>query len=152
MKVEEGSIVKLEYTGKYENGEVFDTSDEEVAKKAGIYNEERVYEPITVRVGAGEIIPGIEESLKGMEVGEEKKVTLPPEKAYGEVYPDLVQNFPIQVFEQSEIQPEVGMIVRTPQGQAVITKVSADEVVLDFNHPLAGKTLIFEIKVADVQK
>jgi FKBP-type peptidyl-prolyl cis-trans isomerase 2 len=152
LKVEDGDIVKLEYTGKYETGEIFDTSNEETAKSAGIYIEERNYEPLTVKAGIGEIIPGVDEALIGMEKGEEKEITVPPEKGYGERRSELVQRIPIFVFRQSGIEPRQGMIIRTAQGQATITNVFEEDVELDFNHPLAGKTLIFTIKVKDIIK
>ena len=77
MKVEKGNFVVFNYVGKFEDGEIFDTSYEDIAKKAGIYVEDRKYGPIGANVGVGELIPGLDEALIGMEVGEKKTVTIP---------------------------------------------------------------------------
>ncbi len=84
MTVKEGDHVKVEYTGKLKDGTIFDSSIEELAKKSEFYDENRDYEPLVFTIGAGKVIPGFEKGVKGMEVGEEKKIEIPPEEAYGE--------------------------------------------------------------------
>lgn len=84
MTVKEGDVVKVDYTGKLEDGSIFDSSIEELAKESEFYDESRDYQPLQFTVGEGEVIPGFEEGVKGMEVGEEIEVEIPPEKAYGE--------------------------------------------------------------------
>jgi FKBP-type peptidyl-prolyl cis-trans isomerase 2 len=152
MKVEVGDTVKLEYTGKYETGEVFDTSDEKIAKEAGIYRSDRDYEPLEVKAGTGQVIKGLDNALIGMKKGEEKKVTVPPEEGYGSERPELIQKLPAAAFKQSGISPEVGMRINTTMGIAQITNIFEDEIEVNFNHPLAGKTIVFDIKVKDITK
>jgi len=152
MKVEAGDSVKFHYVGRFENGEVFDTSYEDVAKENGIYVEEREYAPLEVTIGAGEIIPGLDEAMIGMEPGEKKKVIVPPEKAYGQPNPELVIDVPAEEFKKAGLEPEEGLYVMTDSGMAKIVAVEGDTVKLDFNHPLAGKTLVFEIEIVDVSK
>jgi len=152
MKVEAGDSVKFHYIGRFENGEVFDTSYEDVAKENDIFVEEREYGPLEVTIGAGEIIPGLDEAMIGMEVGEKKTVTVPPEKAYGMPNPELVAKVPVSEFTQVGLEPVEGMYVMTDSGIAKIVKVAEDGVELDFNHPLAGKTLVFEVEVVEVKK
>ncbi len=152
MKVERGDFVLFNYVGRYENGEVFDTSYESVAREQGIFVEEREYSPIGVTVGAGEIIPGIEEALLGMELGEKKEVVVPPEKGYGMPREDLIVPVPIEQFTSAGLEPVEGMYVMTDAGIAKILKVEEKTVRLDFNHPLAGKTAIFEIEVVEIKK
>ncbi len=152
MKVEAGDFVMFNYVGRFENGEIFDTSYEDVARENGIYVEDREYEPLEVNVGAGEIIPGLDEALVGMEVGEKKTVTVPPEKAYGMPNPELVVDVPLSQFSDAGVEPVEGMYVMTDSGIAKITSVEGDNVKLDFNHPLAGKVLIFEVEVTDVRR
>ncbi len=84
MTVKEGDHVKVDYTGKLKDGTIFDSSIEELAKKSEFYDEDREYEPLGFTIGKGQVIPGIEEGVKGMEVGEEKRIEIPPEEAYGE--------------------------------------------------------------------
>ncbi|NJE08420.1 peptidylprolyl isomerase [Thermococcus sp. M39] len=152
MKVEKGDFVVFNYIGKFEDGEVFDTSYEDIAKKAGIYVEDRKYGPIGANVGVGELIPGLDEALIGMEVGEKKTITIPPELGYGMPKEELIINVPRSDFENARIEPVQDMYIMTDSGIAKITKVGEEEVTLDFNHPLAGKTLIFEVEIVDIQK
>lgn len=84
MTVKERDHVKVDYTGKLKDGTIFDSSIEELAKKSEFYDEDREYEPLGFTIGKGQVIPGFEEGVKGMEVGEEKRIEIPPEEAYGE--------------------------------------------------------------------
>ncbi len=148
----EGDSVTVNYTGNYENGEIFDSSIEEKAKEGGLHNPQRKYEPIRLKLGAGQLIKGFEKALMGMKKGEEKEVTIPPEEAYGNVDPSLVQKVPMEVFKEAKISPEVGLMLNTPTGVGKITRVNSEDVELDFNHPMAGMTLVFKIKVEDIEK
>lgn len=152
MRVEEGDIVKVNYTGKYENGEVFDTSDEQKAKEAGSHVPGREYAPLKLKVGDAQVIKGFDKALVGMEEGAEKEIKIPPEEAYGDRTEELVQAVPLEIFTQNNLEPAKGLRIRTSQGLAEITHVGQEEVNLDFNHPLAGKTLYFEIKVEELKK
>ncbi len=140
MPVENGNLIKIEYEGKLEDGTVFDSS-------AG-------REPLQFQVGAHQVIPGFEESVLGMNEGEEKDVTIEKDKAYGDPNPQLVQKVPKEQLP-AEQEPQVGMMigVQLPTGQqlpAKIAEVTDSEVTLDLNHPLAGKTLHFHIKVVEI--
>ena len=152
MKVEAGDYVLFNYVGRFENGEVFDTSIEELAKKHGVYVEDREYGPMWARIGVGEIIPGLDEAIVGMEPGEKKTVTVPPEKAYGMPNPELIIKVPIEEFTKAGLEPQEGLYVMTDSGIAKILKIEENLVSLDFNHPLAGKTLVFEVEVIEVKK
>jgi len=152
MKVEAGDYVLFNYVGRFENGEIFDTSVEELAKEHGIYVEGREYGPMWAKVGAGEIIEGLDEAMIGMEPGEKKTVTIPPEKAYGMPRKELIIQVPAEEFQKAGLEPEEGLYVMTDSGIAKILKVEENLVTLDFNHPLAGKTLVFEIEVLEVKK
>ncbi|NJE02041.1 peptidylprolyl isomerase [Thermococcus sp. JdF3] len=152
MKIEAGDFVVFHYIGRFENGEVFDTSYEDIARENEIYVEEREYGPLGVNVGVGEIIPGLDEALLGMEIGEKKTVTIPPEKAYGMPNPELVIEVPLTEFTNIGMEPVEGMYVMTDSGIAKIAKVGEESVSLDFNHPLAGKTLVFEVEIVDIEK
>jgi FKBP-type peptidyl-prolyl cis-trans isomerase SlyD len=112
-------------------------------------------DPLTYVQGSDQIILGLEDHLEGMNAGDQTKVSIPAEKAYGTHDPEAVHDFPKDAFESPE-KISVGMTVQgtSQQGQpfsAVVTKVSDDEVTLDLNHPLAGKTLEFEVSVVDVR-
>jgi len=152
MKVEKGDFVVFNYIGKFENGEIFDTTYENIAKEAGIYMEDRTYGPLGANVGVGELIPGMDEALLGMEVGERKNITIPPEKGYGMPRDDLIINVPTSEFKKAGIEPIEGAYIMTDSGIAQITAIGEENVTLDFNHPLAGKTLVFEVEIVNVKK
>lgn len=147
--VENGDTISVNYVGKLEDGTVFDTSEKEAALEAGIYNEMRDYEPLTFTVGAGQMIKGFDEGVVGMKVGEEKDLKIPPEEAYGEYNEEYARELPRNAVN---FVPEVGMQLATETGlRGTITEVSEENFVVDFNHALAGKTLIFKVKVVSLE-
>jgi FKBP-type peptidyl-prolyl cis-trans isomerase 2 len=148
--VDKGVKIKVDYIGKLESGDVFDTSIEEVAKEAGIYAPDREYEPLEFVVGEGQLIQGFEEAVLDMEVGDEKTVKIPAEKAYGNRNEMLIQKIPRDAFKEADFEPEEGMVILAEGIPATITEVTDNEVTLDFNHELAGKDLVFTIKIIEV--
>ncbi|MDI9395061.1 MAG: peptidylprolyl isomerase [Euryarchaeota archaeon] len=148
--VKSGDTVQVDYTGKLENGTVFDTSIEEVAKKAGIYDARREYIPLNFTVGSGQVIEGFDEGLIGMKEGEEKKLTIPPEKAYGEYNESWVQAVPLENLNMSE-KPEVGQVYIIYGGYFKVIAVNETHVTFDPNPGLAGKTLVFDIKLVSIR-
>jgi peptidylprolyl isomerase len=140
LKVEKNKFVSVAYTGTFENGDVFDTS-------SGSH-------PLEVRMGAGDLIEGFEKELDGMTLNEKKKFSLEPEDAYGIRDESLIQSFPRSEIPP-EMNPEVGMAIgfRAPDGRhipATISEVGNESIVVDLNHPMAGKKLNFEIEVVGI--
>lgn len=139
---QKGMKVSIEYTGKLENGEVFDSSEGK--------------DPLSFVIGEGMIIKGFEQAVIGMAVGEEKDVTISPEDGYGEPRPELVQKMPKD--KLGDLKPEVGMVIgmQIPGVEqtfpAKITEVTDEGITVDLNPPLAGKTLQFHIKVVSVEE
>jgi len=147
--IESGDTISVDYVGELDDGTVFDTSVKEAAVEAGIYNEQREYEPLTFTVGAGQMIKGFDEGVLGMKVGEEKTLTIPPEEAYGEYREELARKLPV---EAVDFAPEVGMQLATDTGlRGTITEVDDEGFVIDFNHMLAGKTLTFKVAMVSVE-
>ena len=135
-----GDTVRVHYTGTLSDGAVFDTSAE--------------MDPLEFILGEGDVIPGFENAIVGMNVGESKKISIPPEEAYGEPDDDL-----IMVVDRSDIPedivPEIGMVLRATaedgaEAHIMITEIDADSVTLDGNHPLAGQELIFTIELVEI--
>ncbi|WP_095645509.1 FKBP-type peptidyl-prolyl cis-trans isomerase [Methanosarcina spelaei] len=150
INIENGDTISVNYVGKLEDGTIFDTSVKEVAVEAGIYIQMRNYEPLTFTIGEGQMIKGFDEGVVGMQVGEEKILTIPPEEAYGEYREEFVREIPVDAVD---FTPEVGMRLATDSGlTGTITNVNENNFVVDFNHELAGKTLIFSVKVVSVEK
>jgi len=103
-----------------------------------------------VAVGAKQVITGLENALIGMKKDDIKEITIPPEEAFGLKDPELIKKVPRELFEQNNIEPIEGMTIRTAAGLATIESVAEDVVVVDLNHPLAGKTFTFEIEIEDI--
>jgi len=141
MAIKQGDTIKVDYTGTLEDGQVFDSSEGK--------------QPIEFEVGAGKIIPGFDKAVVGMEKDEEKEITIKPEDAYGQPREDLKREVPRTALPQGQEPKEgMGLMMNTPQGQQIparIVKVTKDNVTIDLNHPLAGKTLKFKIKIADIK-
>ena len=140
-KVKDGNTVKVHYTGTLKDGSVFDTSAER--------------EPLEFKLGEGQLIPGFEKAVIGMEEGESTEIDIPVKEAYGEAREDLIINVPKDQLPD-DVEPEVGMQlqVNQPDGQPVpvrVAEITDDELKLDANHPLAGKDLSFEIEVVEVK-
>jgi len=138
--VESGKYVKVHYTGKFESGEVFDSS--------------RGCQPLEIKVGAHQVIPGFEDALMGMSPSEKKTFTLEPSEAYGERDENLQQGFNRSDFPK-DFEPEIGqvLVLQNPQqGQfpATVKSVEGDDIILDLNHPLAGKKISFDIEVMEI--
>ncbi|WP_411767543.1 FKBP-type peptidyl-prolyl cis-trans isomerase [Winogradskyella sp. A3E31] len=139
-KVRENDVVKVHYTGKLSNGQVFDSSLEK--------------EPLEVSLGQGQLIPGFENGLIDMEVNEKKTITIGKKDAYGEVNSELFHKVPKSNLPE-DIKPEVGMgLVGSSadgsQQQFRVAKVEAEEVILDANHPLAGQDLVFDLQLVEI--
>lgn len=134
-----GDTVKVHYTGKLTSGERFDSSEGK--------------EPLSFTLGKGQVIAGFESAVEGMKVGESKQIKIAPDQAYGDSQKELVREVPKSAL--GDVKAEVGMVlgVKLQTGQEVpvrVTAVGDESVTLDLNHPLAGQTLTFDIKLVDV--
>jgi peptidylprolyl isomerase len=139
MAIQDGDTVTVHYTGKLEDGQVFDSSEGR--------------DPLTFEVGSGMLIAGFESAIKGKGVGDKVTATVPPEEGYGTREPNLVQKMPRDRIQGTDL--EVGQVLglETEDGksyQAQVMELNDAEVTLDFNHFLAGKTLQFDIEVVAV--
>jgi len=155
MTIATGDSVTLEYTGRLDDETVFDTSRESVAEETGLAEAQpdREYAPLTVDVGAEEVIEGMEEGLVGLEAGTTTTLTIPPEKGYGEHSEERIQEFDTEELREmlGGQTPEEGSYLEAQNGQHGEVVHSGEEVVkVDFNPRLAGETLTFEIEIVDV--
>ena len=136
----EGDTVSVHYVGTFVNGTVFDANQGEGGRA-----------PLEFVLGQGRVIRGFEDAVYGMRVGDTKTVTIPPEDAYGNFDPSLVRTFTHEeMMTQLGYIPEVGEVLMTMVGPRTVIDVTEETVVVDFNHPLAGETLIFEITVVNI--
>ena len=137
--IENGKVVSVHYVGKFTDGEVFDSSEGR--------------EPLQFEVGSGQLIPGFESAIIGKVVGDKVTANITPEEGYGLVREDLIVSVPldkmpgdVEVGQALEAQGDDGQ-----SAQVFVKEVNEDNVVIDGNHPLAGKDLVFEIEVVEIQ-
>lgn len=144
MVVQKGDYIKLSYTGKLENGTVFDTTDANVAKEFGVYNEQASYGPETVVVGKGFVVSGLDEDLIGKDVGYHGTLTVPPEKGFGLRRIDQIETIPVKKFKEP-IRPGVRVNVGGRTG--TVENISGGRARINFNSPLAGETLTYDYTI-----
>ena len=135
-----GDTVKIHYTGTLDDGTEFDSS--------------RGRDPLEFELGAGQVIPGFDEAVHGMNEGDSKTVSIPPEQAYGERHDQMVQDVPKSALPPG-IEPEVGMALSATnqegaEMQLTVTAVQEDTITVDGNHPLAGQALNFDIELVSI--
>lgn len=141
MAPKPGDVVLVHYSGTLSDGSLFDSSEGR--------------EPLEFTIGAGEVIPGFDRAVSALEVGGKTTVTIPAAEAYGEKFDEALQPFPRDQFPP-EPEPELGWAIelRGPDGQrmaATIVEIGEDEILLDFNHPLAGQDLTFELELVEIK-
>ena len=148
--MKEGDFLKIEYVGKIaDTDEIFDLTDGELAKKNGIHNEGQKYGPVLVIVGSGMVIPGVDDKLREMKKGEEKEFDVTPDNAFGKRDVKKIKIVSTTSFIRQKINPVPGAYVDINGRKAKIQSVSGGRVRVDFNHPLAGKTLRYKVKIAE---
>ena len=148
MPLQKGDFILIDYVGKVkETGEVFDTTIEEIARKERLYKEGEIYEPKLIVLGEGWILKALEEEILKLDVGTKSTIEIPPEKAFGPRDPEKVKLVPLKRLVAKGITPQIGMRVEYEGKMATVRTVGAGRVQLDFNPPLAGKTLVYEVTV-----
>jgi peptidylprolyl isomerase len=149
MALQKGDFILIDYTAKVkETNEVFDTTIEETSKKEHLHKEGEMYEPKLVVIGEGWVLKALDESLTTMEIGKAQSVEIPPDKAFGPRDPEKVKRVPLkQLFAKDVHNPAIGMRIDYNGKMATIRSVGAGRVLLDFNPPLAGKTLVYDVTV-----
>ena len=152
MKVKKGDFVEIEYTARITGGNIFDTTNAEVAKKNGFYNEQakNAYGSVIVKQGLKNVVKGLDESLLDKEVGKEYEVSLSPEDGFGKKDAKLIKTFSLASFKDQKIPPQQGMPVNIDGIPGAILRVGGGRVMVDFNHYLAGKQLNYNFKIKRV--
>ena len=148
--IAEGDFVLVEMTGRaVETDEVFDTTDEELAKEEGIHDENKTYGPKLVVVGEGYVLKGLDDRLPGLKLGETAEVEIPPEEAFGVRSPENVRTLPYRNLRSKGINPVVGQQIELDGRSAMVRSVGAGRVQLDYNHPLAGRKIVYHVKATE---
>ncbi len=147
MTINEGDFIKISYTGKLEDGSIFDTTNEEVAKVHNIHDPNGRYGGDVIIIGVNQMIAGLEEDIKEHEASYKGTVSIPPEKAFGAHLSKQVRDLPLKRFEQ---KPQVGMMVQYEGKQGKVLKVMGRHARLDFNIPMAGHVITYDYKIEAV--
>jgi len=144
MNVKNGDFIRIDYIESVD-GQVIAATDKDVAMEKGIFDEEAQYGPHLIVIGAGQLVKGFEEDLIGKEIGYSGKVEIPPESAFGLHDPKKVEIVPINRFKEQ--RPVPGMRVGIENKTGIVTRVIGRKVNVDFNHPLADRTIVYEYKI-----
>lgn len=147
MAIKNHDFVEMEYTARIkESGEVFDTTIESAAKDSGIYQEGMSFGPVIACIGEGTVLPGLEKKLESREVGEHD-IELSPEEGFGKKSAKMIQLVPTSKFTKEKVVPMPGLQVNIDGLMGLVRAVTGGRTIVDFNHPLAGKTLVYRVAV-----
>lgn len=147
MSVTRGDFIRLSYTGRLDNGDIFDTTNADVAKENDLFAEGVSYAPIVVIAGENMVVTGLDEDLMGKASGYEGQVKIQPKDAFGERKPELVEVVPTRRFEK---RPTPGMRVSLDNRTGTVESVIGGRVRVDFNSPYAGKTIVYDYTIEKI--
>ncbi len=148
MALQKGDFILINYTAKVkETNEVFDTTFEDIAKKEHMFKEGEIYEPKLVVVGEGWVLKALDESLTTMEINKLATAEISPEKGFGQRDPEKIKRVPLKQLLAKEINPVIGARIEYQGKNASVRSIGAGRVLLDFNPPLAGKTLVYDVTI-----
>ncbi len=148
MTLEKGDFIIVDYVGKVkETGEVFVTTIEEIAKKQKIYKEGEIFEPKLIVIGEGWVLKALDEAFTGFDIGKSISLEISPDKAFGSRDPEKVKLVPLRRLTNRGLTPQLGMRLEFEGKTAMVRTIGAGRVQLDYNPPLAGKTLVYEVTV-----
>lgn len=146
-----GDFILIDYVARVkETGEILDLTLEDVAKKEKFVRSDGIYEPMLVVVGKNWVLKGLDEELEKMNVNETKVIEIPPEKAFGKRDPKKIKVVSVRELPKEGGPIRVGSIVTVENDEGIVLSIGGGRAVIDFNHPLAGKTIIYEVTVRGV--
>lgn len=146
--MKEGELVLIRYTGRAD-GEIFDTTEKDVAEENDLEREDAELQPVPVLIGRDYVIEGLEEQLLDMDVGDEVEVTVPAEKGYGKRDSDNVETYPEKEFQKQGVEVHPGEELMIGRRRGKVVSKGSGRIRIDFNHPLAGKELDYELEVVE---
>jgi len=148
VNVKKGDFVEVEYIGKIKLGDkIFDTSDEEIAKTNNIYNPKIKYGPVVVCIGENNVLKGLDNSLEGKEIGKDYEIPLSPIDAFGPKNPKLMKTVSRSLFKKQNMNPYPGLQINAEGTIGTVRSVNGGRIILDFNHSLARRELIYTFKI-----
>jgi len=153
MVIKKGDFIEIDYIGKIKNtGDVFDLTKRDVAKEKGIENKDADYSPKIICVGQGNVVKGLDEFLVGKEVGKKYSVDISAEEGFGKKNAKLIILVPLSVFKKEKINPFPGLQINIDGRFGIVKTVSGGRILVDFNHPLSGKDVVYEVEINKIVK
>ncbi|TAL56174.1 MAG: peptidylprolyl isomerase [Nanoarchaeota archaeon] len=147
-EIKQGDFVEIDFVGKLkETGDIVDTNIRSVAQENGILNPQGNYETVIACIGSQQLLPGIDEGLVGKITGSSYTFDLKPEFGFGRKNPKLIQLIALSKFTSQNIEPMAGLQVEVDGMLGIVRSVTGGRVIVDFNHPLSGKAVIYEVTV-----
>ncbi len=151
MKIKKGDFVEIDYVGRLkDSGQIFDLTKKDVAEKEKVVNKSADYSPKIICVGAEDIVKGLDDFLIGKETGKKYDIDLDPDNAFGKKNPKLIKMMPLSVFKKQKLDPFVGLQVNIDGMFGIVRTVSGGRVLVDFNHPLSGREIVYEIEIRKI--
>jgi len=148
MTFDKGSLILLDYTARIkDNGEIFETTIEEDAKKSNLYDPTRRYEPRLISVGEGWVLKGLDEALSGTDVGQKLSIEISPDKGFGERDTNKVRMIPQRKLGEKANEVKVGDVVELDDRTGIIRYIGSGRVQIDYNHRLASRVLVYDVNV-----
>jgi len=148
MKTKEKDFIEIDYIGKIKDtGEIFDLTIEKEAKDLKVYNPKGEYKPLIICLGKNDVVQGLDEQLIGKETNKQYAIEVPPEKAFGKKNPKLLKIVSTNIFLKQKINPVPGLQINLGNMVGTIRTVTGGRTIIDLNHPLAGKTLTYKVKI-----
>ncbi|MBU3941061.1 MAG: FKBP-type peptidyl-prolyl cis-trans isomerase [Nanoarchaeota archaeon] len=148
VTLKKGDFVSIDYIGRLAfNDNIFDLTDEKLAKENKLHDPKLTYGALTICIGEKHLLEGLDEELEGKETESEFKVTLKPEQAFGKKNPKLIKIVSKGAFKKQDMEPYPGMQIQLGNAMATVKTVSGGRVIVDLNHPLAGRELVYDVKV-----
>ncbi len=144
-KVAKKDFIELDYTGKLADGTIFDTTYEKTAKSHKLKG--ATYKPSSICIGERHVVPGLDEALEGKELNKEYTITIPAEKAFGKKDAKNIRLVPMRTFQKENIMPQPGLRINIDGAVATVLRVSGGRILVDFNHPLAGREITYDLKI-----
>ena len=146
-KIAYHDFIELNYTGKLKDGTVFDTTIEKVAKENHFFSEKSKYGPVTICIGEKQILPGLDQALINLEIGNKSELKLSPENAFGKKEIKNLKIVPMRVFQEHQLKPYPGLQIDVDGMMGIVNRVSGGRVIVNFNHPLAGMEIVYEVEI-----
>ncbi len=150
MKTKENDFIEVSYVARTkDDNKIFDLTDEKIAKENNLYKKEKIYNSIVVCLGKNDIIPGLDKQLINKEIGK-YKIEIKAEEAFGKKDTNLIKLVPTNIFSKQDIKPFPGLHVNLDGIYGIIRSVSGGRTIVDFNHPLASRDLIYDVEIKKV--